>query len=211
MDFDQMLEAWKTQDKAPLYGVNCDLLQLVLKHEQADIRRKLRRDQWITFIAGTVMGLAAAVFLWAFIYFRVPAIYTAGAAIGGGVSILWMVALWLSRRGQALRERQFGNALRDEIARNLSLIEYQLSHAGRWGAAMLWVAPVMVGAGLLYALSAAVNTDNGEPWWFHLWVIAVLVWSVVYLPYASSRDVRKKLGPRRRRLRELLDNLDAGE
>ena len=27
MDFDQMLDAWKAQDEAPLYGVNSDLLQ----------------------------------------------------------------------------------------------------------------------------------------------------------------------------------------
>ena len=32
MNFDQMLDAWKAQDEAPLYGVNRDLLQLVLRH-----------------------------------------------------------------------------------------------------------------------------------------------------------------------------------
>ena len=211
MDFDQMIDAWKAQDEAPLYGVNADLLQLVLQHEQVELRRGLRREKWITTVVGTVMGTVAAFFLWAFIYFRGPALYTVGAAVGTGAFVLWMVALWLSRRGQALRERGFGNTLRDEIGRNLSLVEYQLSHAGRWGAAMLWVAPVMVGAGLLYGLSAAVNTDPGESWWFHAWMFAVLLWSAVYLPYASSRDVKKKLEPRRQRLSELLSALDASE
>jgi hypothetical protein len=33
MNFDQMMDTWRTQDEAPLYGVNRDLLLLVLKHE----------------------------------------------------------------------------------------------------------------------------------------------------------------------------------
>jgi hypothetical protein len=211
MDFDQMLEAWKAQDNKPLYGVNEDLLQLVVRHEQADIRRTLRRVQWITYGVGACMAAVGGVFLWAFVYFRGPALYTVGAAVGTGAFALWVVALWLSRRGQALRERGFDNTLRDEIGRSLSLVDYQLSRFGRWGTAMLWTAPVLVGAGLIYGLSAAVNTDNGESWWFHFWMLAVLVWAGVFLPYTSSRDVKKKLEPRRQRLRELRDMLEAGE
>jgi len=211
MDFDQMLDAWKAQDEAPLYGVNADLLQLVLKHEQDELRRVLRREQWTTYLLGGGMTAVAGFFLWAFIYFRGPASYTLAAALGTGAFVFWIASLWLSRRRLSLRERRFGNTLRDEIGRNLSLVEYQLSRAGRWGAAMLWAAPVMVGAGLLYGLSAVVNTDDGESWWFHIWILVVLVWSAVYLPYASSRDVKKKLEPRRQRLSELLQTLDAGE
>jgi len=211
MNFDQMLESWKAQDDKPLYGVNADLLQLVLQHEQAGLRRTLRREQWTTYIVGGVMAAVAGFFLWAFIYFRGPASYTLAAALGTGAFVFWIASLWLSRRRLSLRERRFGNTLRDEIGRNLSLIEYQLSRAGRWGAAMLMAAPVMAGSGLLYWLSAAVNTDNGESWWFHLWMFAILLWCAVYLPYTSSREVTKKLEPRRQRLSELLETLDTGD
>ena len=57
MDFDQMLDAWRAQDERPIYGVNRDLLQLVLQNERAAIRRSLRRDQWITYLVGS--GMAA--------------------------------------------------------------------------------------------------------------------------------------------------------
>lgn len=211
MNFDQMLDAWKAQDDKPLYGVNADLLQLVLLHEQADIRRELRREQWTTYGIGAVLGGAAAVFLWAFLYFRGPILFTVLAALGAVAFALWMARLWLSLRRQHRHERQFDNTLRDEIARNLSLLDYQLSRFGRWTSAMLWTAPVLVGGGLLYWLSVEVNFDEGETRWEHAWMMIILVWATVFFPRTSSRAVRNKLEPRRDRLRELLETLEAGK
>ena len=64
MNFDQMLEAWSAQEEKPLYGVNEDLLRLVLQGEHDKIRRKLRRDQWITYLVGPGMALFAAFWVW---------------------------------------------------------------------------------------------------------------------------------------------------
>jgi len=211
MDFDQMLDAWKAQDDKPLYGVNGDLLQLVLQHERADIRRELRREQWSTYGFGTGLGIAAGFVLGANFYFRGPVLYTLMAAAGTAAFAGWIAALWLSLRRQRRREREFGNTLREEIARNLSLLDYQLARYGRWGAAALWVAPVLVGAGLLYWLSVEINFDEGESRWSHAWMVIVLVGVAVVLPRTSSREVTKKLEPRRQRLRELLETLNASE
>lgn len=211
MDFDQMLDAWKAQNDKPLYGVNGELLQLVLRHEQTDIRRQLRREQWTTYGVGAGMAALGAALLWAFLYFDGPLPYVLGAIAGTGAFVLWMAGLWLSLRRQRQRERQFGNTLRAEIARNLSLLDYQLSRYGRWGTAVLWAAPVMVGAGLIYWLMAAVNHDPGESGWIHVWIAGVLVWSAVYVPYTSSRELKRKLEPRQQRLRELLEALDASK
>jgi hypothetical protein len=211
MDFDQMLDAWKAQDEAPLYGVNRHLLQLVLQHEQAAIRRELRREQWVTWSVG--IGLAAwiALWCWILIYMRGPVLQIVAAAVGTGVLALWVGGFWLSRRRQAQRERGFGNTLQEEVRRNLSLVEYQLSRFGSWSAAMLWTAPLMVGAGVLYWLMIEVNLDPGETRWEHAWMIPVLGWCAVFLPHASSKAVAKKLEPRRERLHELLATLDGGE
>ena len=211
MDFDQMLEAWKAQDSKPLYGVNGDLLQLVLQHERADIQRELRGEQWTTYGVGTRLASAPGFVLWAFLYFRGPVLYTVMATAGTAVFVGWMGALWLSLRRQRRRERAFGNTLREEIARNLSLLDYQLSRYGHWASAMLWVAPVVVGGGLLYWLSVEINFDEGETRWEHAWMVIILVWAAVFLPRTSSREVSKKLEPRRRRLRDLLEDLDASE
>jgi len=69
----------------------------------------------------------------------------------------------------------------------------------------------MVGCGLVYWLMIEVNHDPGESRWDHAWIVIVLVWMGVFLPYAGSRDVQKKLEPRRQRLAELLETLNAGE
>lgn len=211
MNFDQMLEIWKAQDEAPLYGVNRDLLQLVLQNEQAEIRRELRRETWTFCIVGIGMAGWMAVWLWVLMYVRGPVLQIVIAAVGPGVIALWLGIFWLSRKRQARRERSFGTSLQEEIARNLSLVEYQLSRYGRWSASMLWMAPMIVGAGLLFWLLVEVNLDPGESRWDHAWIMIALAWGGVVAPYAGSRAVKKKLEPRRQRLSELRDMLEAGE
>jgi len=210
MDFDQMLDAWKAQDDKPLYGVNRDLLQLVLRHEQAKIRRTLRLGKWMTYIFGPGMALFAAFWLWVAILNGVPALTIAAAAVATAMFALWVGVFWVSRRRLAQRERGFGNTLKGEIGRNLSLVEYQIANE-RWGPAMLWAAPVMIGALLIYWLTFQINTDTGYSIWIHVWTVGAIVWSVVFTAYATDREVKKKLEPRRERLRELLESLDARE
>lgn len=210
MNFDQMMDAWKVQDERPLYGVNRDLLQLVLQHEQAEIRRTLRRDQWMTYIMGPGMALFGAFWVWVAILKGAPLLHTVAAGAGAAAFALWVGAYWLSRRRQAQRERGFGNSLRDEIGRNLSLVEYQLRNGSR-GRATLWIAPVMLGALLIYWLTFQINTSSGFSWWNHAIIVLATLWFVTWLPYAGSRAVEQKFGPRRDRLRALLTALDASE
>ncbi len=211
MDFDQMLDAWKAQDDKPLYGVNADLLQLVLQNERAKIRRELRREMWTFCIIGIGMAGWMAFWLWVLVYVRGPVVQIVVAAVGTSLLALWLGIFWLSRRRQARRERSFGTTLQEEIGRNLSLVEYQLSRYGRWGASMLWTAPMIVGSGLLAWLTVEINHDPGESRWEQAWIVFVLLWAGVWVPYAGSRAVTKKLVPRRQRLRELLETLNASE
>lgn len=208
MDFDQMMDAWKAQDDKPLYGVNGDLLRLVLRHEQADIRRSLRRDQWTTYVVGTAMAAVAGISLWAFLYLRglSPQAVLAMSAALGAVA-LWMGALWLSRRRQAVRERDFGNTLQEEVRRNLSLIDYQLSQVGRWSNLMLWSAPIVASASLIFWLIMEINRIDDL--WLTAGTVVFLVVSTAWSTYDSSRRTRQDLLPRRQRLTELLEMLNS--
>lgn len=210
MDFDQMLEAWKAQDDKPLYGVNGDLLRLVLQGEQAKIRRKLRRDQWIIYIGGPVMVLFAAFWFWVGITNGIPALHVVAAGLGAATFMVWLGAYWVSRRNQARRERAFGNSLKDEIGRSLSLVEYQIAN-GRWRVAVLWTAPVMIGSLLIYWLTFQINTDTGFSWWNHAMMVFAALWSIGFTAYAGDRDVKRRLEPRRQHLSELLQTLEASE
>lgn len=210
MTFDQMLESWRGQEARPLYGVNQDLLRLVLQNEQDKIRRTLRRDQWITYLVGPGMALFAAFWLWVAILQGLPAMHAAAAVIGTIAFAAWVGAFWVSRRRQTQRERAFGNSLKDEIRRNLSLVEYQIAN-GRWNVGLLWTAPVMIGALLIYWLSFQINTDSGFSAWIHVWIVGCMIWSIAFTAWAGDREVKRTLEPRRQRLRELLAALEAGE
>ena len=210
MDFDQMLESWKAQDDKPLYGVNVDLLRLALQNERDKVRRKMRRDQWITYLAGPGMALFGAIWMWIAIVNGVPPIYSAAAGGGAITFAVWVAAFRVSRRRQAERERLFGNSLKDEVGRNLSLTEYQIAN-GRWRPALLWTVPVLIGALLIYWLTFQVNTDSGMSPWMHVWIVGCIVWSIAFTAWTSDREVKRKLEPRRERLRALLDTLDDGE
>lgn len=131
MNFDQMLATWRAQDEAPLYGVNRDLLQLLIQHAETELRLGLRLELWMAF--GLSAGLVALI-VWFFASIDGPRTigdYVA-TSIAIGATLLYAGAYWVSRKRQALRERGFGSSLQGEIRRNLSLVDYQLSRHGRW-------------------------------------------------------------------------------
>lgn len=209
MTFEQMVDTWHSQEEAPLYGINRDLLQLVLRHEEADLRRSLRREHWTIYAASVPLFAFAALCVWAFIYYDGP---LWGLATAAGATALLMAgagALSLSRRHQALRERSFGNSLRDEIGRNLSLVDYELSRKGRTERTLAAGAPIILAAVLLNWLAAGIN-DNTE-WWFVATITFVMVVAWVSKARRQSRTANAELLPRRQRLNELLELLDPSE
>lgn len=209
MNLDQMMDAWRVQDQAPLYGVNRDLLQLVLQHERAELRRTLRKEQWITFVSGLCLVLFTAFWLWVLTFKDEPAFYTAIGAASITIFSAWVGAMWISRKRQARLEREFGTTLRAEVERNLSLVEYRLSNEGRWSTALLWAAPPIVGAGLLSWLVTLINHKSVS--WYEVGLAPILLATIVAAISAGRRAALQILEPRRERLRALLRSLDAAE
>lgn len=211
MNLDDLLTTWRAQDTAPLYGVNRNLLQLVLQHEQADMRRDLRVESWTTYATTAGLLVLLALLVAALVHNRLPkTAWDYGIAGLSTLAVLaWGGALLVSRRRQALRERGFGNSLRDEICRNLSLVEYQLSRTGRWSAALLATAPILVGASLVYWLIIRIN--NNPFGWYDAWMIAFIVLSGAWCAITYSRKAQEDLLPRRQRLVRLLELLNASE
>ncbi|HEY7642351.1 MAG TPA: hypothetical protein VH814_21640 [Steroidobacteraceae bacterium] len=184
-----MIETWRTQDRVPLYGVNRDLLRLGVPREQTDLQRALGREVWGVYWAalgtsiawlGVVFGLLFAGVSWGDI---VPSVWDYVAV---GIAIVTMLlsagAYRVSRKRQALYERSFGSSLREELQRNLSRVDYQLSRYGAV-ARLLMYAPMGV-AGILTCwafgfrlggkpfgwLQAAACIAFIAPWW--------VVWSL---------------------------------
>lgn len=211
MHLDDMLSTWRAQENAPLYGVNRDLLQLVLQHEQADLRRTLRLESWVAYGTSVLLLALLALLVAAIAYNRHPRPVWDYALVGvSALAVLaWGSALYVSRKRQALREQGFGNSLREEIRRNLSLVEYQLSCAGRWTAALLAAAPILAGTSLIYWLIIRIN--NNPFTWFDAGMIFFIVLTGAWSVTTASRQAKQDLLPRQRRLRELLTMLNASE
>jgi hypothetical protein len=216
MTFDELLDTWRTQDKSPVYSVNRDLLQLVLKHEQSPLRRAFRFEARVLYVSYLGFFMGTALFF-ALIYFErnfgdeprpfwgyILAVAGAVLCLGSGI------AEWVSRRRQALRERRFGNTLRDELERHLSLIDYALSRQGRARRSFLTIAPLGALAMMVTLLTAIVNGLPIDPTRIMRNAIVLSV-IFVFAAILGSRLAVKTLLPRQQRLSALLRELEAGD
>ena len=211
MDFDQMLETWRSQDAAPPYGVNHDALRQALQTEEASARRVRRRDMWIVCITGGGMAVLGAFWVAISISNGWPSVYAVAAGVGFGMIALWLGAYCRSRWRQAKSERNFGNTLQDEARRTLSRVDTEISRFGHWSAAMLQIAPVTVGALLIAWSVARSQSDGPDDSSGGRWMYPIVVLLTIYSVRKARRYVKQKLEPRQRRLRELLAALDARE
>jgi hypothetical protein len=212
MDFDQMLETWRSQDASPTYRVNRDALRHALQTEEAGVQRDRRRDMWVACIAGGGTMIFGAGWLGMLIYQSdTPIIYTIAAALGFGIVAVWLTTYCISRWRQAKNERNFGNALHEEVRRALSRVDIDIWRFRSWPAGALQIAPILAGA-LLINWSVGRSQNDGSDisfmgWWIYLMPVVM----TVYLVIVGRRHVKQKLEPRQKRLRELLTALDARE
>ena len=60
MNLDELMAVWRTQDAAPLHGLNETLLRLALRQNEAKRQKWRRIERWIIYVlsAGAVAGLA---------------------------------------------------------------------------------------------------------------------------------------------------------
>jgi hypothetical protein len=208
MNLDQMLEAWRSQNETPLYGVNRDLLQLIIQHEQRDLRRGLRGAKWLAYGVSALLLAFFAIFFASIDNARTAWDYAA-AGIAIGATLLFAGAFSVSHKRQVLRERGFGNSLQEEIRRNLSVIDYLLSRSRR--KAQLLNGSPMVIVGILIGW-LIIRADDGPSGWYiagALFLFNVVIW--LFSPVWTSRLAEKQLLPYRRRLSELLELLNSSE
>jgi hypothetical protein len=217
MDFDQMLETWRSQNTAPPYDVNRDALRQALQTEVASGRRALRRGRrafWVGWIVGTGLAVFAGFWIAITITNGWPAKYAIAAGVSFGMFALGGGAMWMVRGRQAEPQRNFGKTLEDEVRRSLALIDDQLSAIRRWTLSMLGWASIAVGTGVF---SWTMNESQGIPesnphgWFWYTFVLSVFFVWVTYRGHVVMRKLKAKLEVRQRRLRELLAALEARE
>ena len=130
--------------------------------------------------------------------------------VGAAAALLMGVALYMSRRAQALREQRFGESLRDQLGRHIAQLDYQATRAVRLGSVL--VSAVFVGATAILLAGMRVNSEPNEPfddWEAIVGGIFVCAVSSVIGVWEARRSVKRDVLPRKRRLEALLKELDA--
>lgn len=212
MNYDEMLEVWRAQDETLPYRVNPDLLQVVVQQEQADLRHKFGWDWFVPcmlWVSASAMlaVIVALLFVLASIGQLAPIAWdyvVTGIAIGA--MLLWPVAFWAGYKRQPPRERGFGDSLQEEIRRNLSWVDDQLSRYGQLATSLLNWAPMVV-ALLMFLWVGARMSDK----LFVSLSIFFSAWPILLPVFWSGHYQKKQLLAYRRRLSELLELLDASE
>ena len=130
--------------------------------------------------------------------------------VGAVPAVLMGVALYMSRRAQALREQRFGESLRDQLGRQIAQLDYQATRD-------VWLGRALVSAGFVGAIAivlagSRVNMEPNEPFDDGGRIVRMIFMGVVFSVLAvraARRRVKRDVLPRKRRLEALLKELDA--
>jgi O-antigen/teichoic acid export membrane protein len=216
MTLDDLMAVWRSQDAAPLHGVNETLLRLALRQDEARLHALRRRENWFIYVVSTFLAAGMAVFIvmmFGMLIYNDDDVITGWdvvVPIVGVVAALVMgVALYLTRRAQVRREERFGDSLRDQLGRRIAQLDDAVTRGGRLGWVLLIATCV---SGLAMVVSGIrVNLEPDEPFggWprilrIILFFALVGLWSARVHRRATVRD----LLPRKHRLEALLKELD---
>jgi hypothetical protein len=216
MNLDDLMAVWRSQDAAPLHGVNDTLLRLALRQDEARLRAWRRREDWFIYLASAflVVFLAWLFLLIVGMFFYIDDDVIAGwdfviPIVGAVPAVLMGVALYKSRRAQMLREQRFGESLRDQLGRRIAQLDYEATTAV-WRAGVLVIGGG-VGATAILVAGIRVNLEANETfdeWGRIVRVILTFAIAFVVVVWATRYSVQRDVLPRKRRLEALLKELD---
>ena len=208
---DDLMEVWRSQDAAPLHGVNETLLRLALRQDEARLQKQRRTERWIVYVASAAIVAAMAFFVGVMIYRKdVITGWTLVIPIAGvAAALFWGAALYVSHRAQSLREQRFGESLRDQVRRQIAQLEYQERRVVRLASVLVTQLPPFICVTAFLLASWQFNrkpfTEDGL---LLASLIAVCAYSAATSAWQVRRSVQQDLTPRRRRLEALLKELD---
>lgn len=214
MDYDEILETWRTQDETPLYGVNPELIAVVVRQDYEEMRRESGWDLWFVPIAlwGAACAMLAVFVLSVFVTvvrgWATPDVWDyAAIGVGAGAILLWPVFYGLSFRRQLARERAFGKTLQDEIQRYLTRVDFHLSRHERLVPSLLMRAPFLIVA-ILFLW--AILRINAGPFSART-ILVIVAFSMLVPVFSAGGYFKQRLREQKRRLNRMLALLNAGD
>jgi O-antigen/teichoic acid export membrane protein len=217
MNLDDLMEVWRSQDAAPLHGVNETLLRLALRQDEAKLQathRRLRRSNYFG------MALAVGIMVFFLLILITPQVDDvsgwdyAVAVVGLAAALAIWGMMYVGYRAQARREQRFGESLRDQVNRQIALIDRFMinpwaTRAGRAKAVPIFMLSLVLVAAIGF-MSARVNEHKPYDDALRSAVGTILIGLFGgWVAGLWLRRWNRRIGaPRKRRLEALLKEFD---
>jgi len=218
MNLDDLTAVWRSQDLSPLYGVDKALLHQVLRQEQAKLEKQRRKTRRFMYVVNAFLLITAGLFLAIMIDPNQPATFSARLIVWdyvvGGVGVAAAVtiagALFVLRRSHRVRERGFGDSLRDHLRRRIAHLDAEVADERRLAWTM--VAATLTCATAISIVSARIS-HVPVPWSEIVWpspfkIVLILGFLYLLLFRWMPRERQHKV-QRKRQLEALLKELEA--
>ena len=123
--------------------------------------------------------------------------------------LLWVRLIYARQRAQTDRERSFGDSLRGQIHRQLAQLEHGATMSRLAGLLGTVVLPIVWSFAFIL-VSWRIHRSFGDPW-LSAPIVFMICWSILCVAgslWWTRRVVQRKTLPRKRRLEELLREVD---
>lgn len=216
MNLDELMSVWRSQDAAPLHGLNETQLWLALREDEAKRQKWRRLERWIIYVMSAVFVAGMALFLANMILLMIYRDDMNGLTgwdlvlpvVGAAAALIGARAVSVGHRAQALREQSFGESLRDKLNRSIAELDYQATTLHR----TLMLVIVLMGGICPIALGLALSRLNGKAFsddgYMVVWLSLMCVFGVAIGVWSSRQQTRDVVLPHKRRLEALLNELD---
>ena len=213
MNLDDLVAVWRSQDVAPLHGVNEALVRLALRQDQAKLQKWRRVEKWLAYLIGAAMigGLARRLAIMINRDDDVLSVWDyAIPVVGAAAALLWVGMMRVRHRAQAVREQRFGDSLRDQINRQLAQLDYRATMSRLASLLGTLLLPIVVAFTTILARWRSDGRSFSDPW-LSVPIVFMICWSILCVGgtfWWARRVVQRKTLPRKRRLEALLKELD---
>jgi NhaP-type Na+/H+ or K+/H+ antiporter len=217
MNLEDLMAVWRSQDAAPLHGVNETLLRLALRQDETKLQAMHRRLKRSIHFG---MALTVGIIVFFLLIMLTPQLddvsgwdYAVAVAGLATALALWRV-LHVGNREQARREQSFGESLRDQVNRQIAMIDPFMINPWATRAARAKNTPIFMLSLVLVAaigfMSARVNGNApyDEALRSAVGTILIGLFGGWVAGLWLRRWNRRSGAPRKRRLEALLKEFD---
>lgn len=210
MEFEDMKVIWDTQNDEPLYAVNEEGLQTLLRKRAQEFKRLVFWQEAQTYgstlvVVGMISLAVIAYFSGLFEKFGLTRWDVLALFVGAGCWVHFAASVYFGRKRHRNRKRESTSSLRGEIERDLENVEYEIN--SRKHLIRGFIPPYV---GMILVISVLFRAAN-VPALGMVFFLCMMIAGLVFETNSQKRLVTKKLIPRKEELESIKEKLVRAE